>query len=99
MLAVGVDAPTEGVIVLECPGIAGGDAGLEAAVLAEREHLGAVLACHVRGPVGRAVVDDEDVGVRQPLPELVEHCREIALLVPGGDEDERVAHTARLAAC
>ena len=75
MLAVGVDAAAEGVVVLERPGIAGGDAGLEAAVLAEREHLGAVLAGDARGPVGRAVVDDEDVDVRQLPVELIEHGR------------------------
>jgi acyl-CoA thioester hydrolase len=51
-----------------------------------------------RGLVGRAVVDDEDVDVRQFQVELVEHRGEIAFLVPGGDEDECVAHPPRVAA-
>ena len=51
-----------------------------------------MLAGDVGGPVGGAVVDDEHVGVRQPGGELVEHRREVVLLVPRGDEDDRVGH-------
>ena len=99
MLAIGIDPAAEGIAVLERPGVAGRDTGLETAVLAERQHLGTVLARDARGPVGRSVVDDEDVGVWQLATELVEHGREIALLVPGRDEDQRVTHPARVAAC
>jgi hypothetical protein len=83
--------------VLERPGVAGGDPRAQAAVLAEREHLGAVLARDRGRVVGRAVVDHEHVGARNLAAELVEHGREVLLLVPGGDEDERVvAHCARV---
>ena len=95
MLAVGVDAAAERVVVLERPGITGGNALLKTAVLAERQHLGAVRACDVGGGVRGAVVDNEDVGVRQFPVELVEHRGEIAFLVPGGDEDKCVAHPTR----
>ena len=98
MLAVGVDAAAERVPVFERPGVARGDAGLEAAVLPEGQHLGTVLARDNGGPVGRAVVDDEDVDVRELPAELVEYRREIAFLVPGRNEDECVAHAASLAA-
>ena len=65
MLAVGVDSAAERVPVLERPFVARGDAGLEAAVLAEGEHLGAVVARDGGRRVGGAVVDDEDVDVGQ----------------------------------
>jgi hypothetical protein len=50
----------------------------------------AVLACDVRGAVGRAVVDDEDVRLGKRRPELVEDGRKRLLLVQRGDEDDRV---------
>ena len=65
MLAVGVDAAAVRVAVLERVAVTGGDAEPEAEVRAERVHLGAVLAGDVGRAVGRTVVDDEDVGVRQ----------------------------------
>src|SRR6185437_11749148 len=40
--------------------------------------------------VGRAIVDDEHVGLRQPLLQLVEHGRKVLLLVPGRYEHECV---------
>ena len=52
--------------------VAGRDPRPEPAVLAEREHLGPVLAGDVGGAVGRAVVDDEDVDVGKLGVELVE---------------------------
>jgi hypothetical protein len=76
--------------VLEGPLVARGDATLEAAVLAEREHLGAAGARDLRGVVRGAVVHDQHVHVRQLAPQLVEHGGEVLLLVPGRDEDERV---------
>ena len=91
MLAVRVDAAAEGVAVLVRPAVARGDSRAEAAVLAEREHLGAVLARDLGRPVGGAVVDDEHVGLGHLVAELVEHGRKVLLLVPGGDEDEGVA--------
>ena len=97
VLAVRVDPPAVGVLVLERPGVAGGDPRPQAAVLAEREHLGAVLARDVGGAIGRAVVDDEHVRSRELLVQLVEHGGEVVLLVPGGDEDQRVVtHRARV---
>ena len=44
------------------------------------------------GPVGRAVVDDEDVRLRKTRVQLVENRRQVLLLVPRRDEDEGVAH-------
>jgi hypothetical protein len=41
-------------------------------------------------PVGRAVVDDEEVGLRKLLSEPVEDCREVLPFVPGGEKDEGV---------
>ena len=63
MLPVGVDAAAERVAVLHRVAVAGGDRCPKASVLAEREHLGAVLAGDLGRAVGRAVVDDEDVGL------------------------------------
>ena len=54
-----------------------------------------MLARHVGGAVGRAVVDDEDIRVRKLAVELAEHGREVLLLVPGGDEDERARRHPR----
>ena len=90
MLAVGVDPADVRVRIRLRVGVAGGDPLLQPTVLSEREHFGSVRARHGGRPVRRAVVDDEDVGLRQPGAQLVEHGREIRLLVPGGDEDERV---------
>ena len=100
MLPVRVHAPAVGVVVLERPAVAGGDPGPQAAVLAEREHFGASGASEGRGLVGRAVVDDEHVRSGQLAAQLVQDVRQIALLVPGGNEYERVAggrHPARVA--
>ena len=83
MLAVRVDAAAELVTLLQGVPVAGGDPGWQPAVLAERDHLAAVLACDLGRPVGRAVVDDEHVGLREPAPELVQYGRKALFLVPG----------------
>ena len=70
--------------------VARGDAGAQAPVDAEREHLRPVRGRHLGRAVGRAVVDDEHVGVGQLGAQLVEDVGQVVLLVPGGDEDERV---------
>src|SRR5262249_37807413 len=59
-------------------------------VRAEREHLGAALARDVHRAVGRPVVDDQDVHVRQLGFEIGEDRRQVVLLVPGRDEDDGV---------
>jgi hypothetical protein len=100
MLAVRVHAAAEGVALLQRILVAGGDPGRQAAVGVERDHLRAVLAGNLGSPVGRAVVDDEDVGFGKHAPNLVQHRWEALLLVPGGKEDEGVAvgrHGASLA--
>ncbi len=61
----------------------------------EGEHLGAVIARDRGGSVGRAVVHDEHVHVRQLGPQVVEDVGQIGLLVPGRYEDERVRHRLR----
>ena len=53
-----------------------------------------MLARDVGRAVGRAVVDDDHVHVRQLAPQVVEHRRQVLLLVPGRDEDDGVAHVA-----
>ena len=92
MLSVGVDAAAERVLALERPVVAGGDPGLQAAIHAERQHLGAVGAGDCGGGVGRAVVDDEHVDVGQLPVQVVEDGRQVLLLVPRRDEDDGVAH-------
>ena len=91
VLAVGVEPPAVGVAAFGCVPVAGRDRSAKAAILAERENFGAVLAGDVGSPVDRPVVDDEHVGVRDLLAELYEDGRQIPLLVPRWDEDERVA--------
>ena len=88
MLPVGVHAAREVVVVLVGVAVPGGDALPQAAVLAERQHLGATVASNGGGAVGRAVVDDEHVDSGQLGAKLVEHGREIVLLVQRGNEDE-----------
>ena len=91
MLAVGIDAPAERIAVIRGVLPTGRDPGRKAAVRAERDHLGPALAGDLGRAIGRAVVDDEHVGLRKLLPKLVEHSREVLLLVPGRHEHERVA--------
>ena len=61
VLAVGVDASAQVVAVREGVVVSGRDPCLETPIHPEREHLCAVLARNVGGPVRRAVVHDEDV--------------------------------------
>jgi len=90
MLAVGVDPAHELVAVLVGIRVPGCDAFAKAAVLAEREDVGARVARHDGGSVRRAVVDDEYLTSGKCRAQLVQHGREVVLLVPGGDEDQRV---------
>src|SRR5205807_3352018 len=53
------------------------------------------LARDFHGSIGRAVIDNKHVSSRKLLSQLVEHGRKVLLLVPGGDEDERVASEDR----
>ena len=89
MLTVRVDAPGQLVAVLERVRIAGRDSRGQAEVPREAHHAGAVVSRDLGSAVGRAVVDDEHVGVRQSFVQLGEHGRKVRLLVPGGDEDEQ----------
>ena len=72
MLAVGVDAAGERVAPRLGVRVAGGDPLPQSPVLAEREDLGAVRTRDGGGPVGGAVVDDEDVRLGEPRSQLVE---------------------------
>src|SRR6266508_2754324 len=91
MLAVGVDAPAVGVAVLRRVLVPGGDRRGQTAVPAEGQDLRSTLPRDPLGPVGRAVVDDEEVRTGQVPTQLVEDGGKALFLVPGGDEDERVA--------
>ena len=90
MLAVGVDAAAVGVAAFVRLAVARRDAGAQTAVLAERDDVRAVRASDGGGRVGRAVVDHEHVRVGKLSRQLLEHRGEVRLLVPGGDEDDRV---------
>jgi hypothetical protein len=68
--------------------VAGRDPGAQAAVLAERQHVGAALGGDRGRAIGRPVVDEEHVGRRQSRAQLVEDLGEALLLVPGRDEDD-----------
>ena len=67
-----------------------------APVLGEADDERTAGAGDVRRRVGRAVVDDEHVGLGQLGAGVGEHVGERLLLVPGGDEDERVGHAPLL---
>ena len=91
MLPVGVDAPAIGVALL-------GGVRIAAAMPARRPRLvpnestsRAVVGRDGRRPVGRAVVDDEHVRVGQLGVQFVEDVGQVVLLVPRGNEDDRVA--------
>src|SRR5205823_6556471 len=93
-----VEPAAEAIPLLERVPVARGDRRLQATVLAEREHLRALVACELGGRVRRAVVDNQHVDVAELPPHLVEHRRDVLLLVPGRDEDERVCHQRRTVA-
>ena len=84
MLSVRVHPAAERVAASSRFAVAGGDRSTEAAVLAEGDDVGAVLACDVGGGVGGAVVDDEEVDGRELLAQLGQDGAEVVLLVPGG---------------
>src|SRR5262245_43837064 len=98
MLSVGVDAAAIGVAAFRGGAVTSGDSRSQAAVLAEGENVGAVRPGDCSRFVGRAVVDDEQIRLRELLGELRQDGAEVVLLVPGGDEDERVGHGRRVAA-
>ena len=91
MLPVGVDAAAIGVALLGSVRVARRDAGPQAAVAAEGEDFRPVVGRDVRRPVGRAVVDDEHVRLGKLGVQFVEDVRQVVLLVPRGNEDDRVA--------
>ena len=91
MLSVRVDASAVLVLVLDRVAVAARDRRGQSAVGAEGEHLGAVLHGDARSPVRRAVVDDEHVGARELVLQLLEHRGQVLLLVPGRHENEGVA--------
>ena len=90
MLAVRVDPARDRVALLERVGVAGRDPSRKTAVPLERDHFGSARASQLGRPVGRAVVDDEHVGVGQTVVKLLEDRRQALLLVPGRDEDEEL---------
>ncbi len=90
MLTVSVDPAGELVSALGGEAPAGGDTGLEPAILREAKHLRATLPRHPGGPIGGAVVDDEDISFRKLGGHLGEHRGQVLLLVPGRDEDKQV---------
>ena len=71
--------------------VAGGDAEREAPVLAEALDDRAVLGGDARRAVGRAVVHNEHVSLREPAGQLIEDSWQVLFLVPRRDEDERVS--------
>jgi transcription elongation factor GreA len=90
VLTVGIDPTGQPVAALGGEAPAGGDTGLEPAVLRKAEHLRTTLARHLGGAVGGAVVDDEEISFRKLGGELRQDRGEVLLLVPGGDEDKQV---------
>ena len=89
MLAVGVDAPDEVVAVLVRVAVARGDALAQAAVLAEREHLGAPRrARRAAVPSVEPSSTTSTSHAGKPGAQLVEDGREVVLLVQRRDEDE-----------
>src|SRR2546425_10075416 len=95
MLSVGIHASAVVVTVVERPAVTRGNADAQAAVAAQGQALRTVRACNVGGAVGRAVVHDEHVGMRQLTAQTADHGREILLFVPGRYEDERLAHVSQ----
>jgi hypothetical protein len=65
MLPVGIHSSAVVVAVVERPAVTRSDADAQAAVAAQRQHLGTVRARNFSGAVRRAVVHDEHVNVRQ----------------------------------
>jgi hypothetical protein len=74
--------------VFEGVRVAGGDPGAQAAVRAERQHLGPSPARDCRRSVRGAVVDDQHVGFGNVRPDLVQDSRKVRFLVPRRNEDE-----------
>jgi hypothetical protein len=96
MLAVGVEPPAEVVVAHERLPIALGDPLLQPAVLRERHDVRPGRSRHLRGAVGRAVVDHQQVGLGQRPVRLGEHAGKRTLLVPCRDEHDRAGHRRRM---
>src|SRR5829696_8582263 len=94
VLPVGVDTAAERVLVIARPPVPGGDRDPQPAVPIERQHLCAVPTRDRGRPVRRAVVDDEQVDVRQPGANRSEHRADARLLVPRRHEDDGVSHVS-----
>ena len=90
VLTVSVDPAGELVAALGGEAPAGGDTGLEPAILREAKHLRTTLPRHLGGPIGGAVVDDEEISFRKLGSHLGEHRGQVLLFVPGRDEDKQV---------
>ena len=94
MLAVRVDASAEGVPVLEGPAVAGAIPTRRPWFVPSESTSAPCSRATSAVLIGRAVVDDEDVRVGQPLVQTLQDRGQVLLLVPGGDEDERVCSRA-----
>ena len=81
--------------MFERPAVPGRDADRKPR-FSPKESTSTPLAAGLGSPVGRAVVHDEDVDVGQLAAQVAEHGRQVLLLVPGGHEDDGVAHAPRL---
>ena len=91
MLAVGVDPTAERVVVLERPAVARGDPDRQAAVPPERSTSRRAPARRRR--CGRSSRRRRRARPRRELAlQIVENGGQVLLLVPRGDEDERVVH-------
>jgi hypothetical protein len=95
MLSIGVDATAIGISMVERPAITGCNAGGQASIASQGEDVRAAFTGDVGRAVGRAVVDDEDIHVRQLIREIREDAGQVLLLVPGRNEHDRVAHGDR----
>ena len=88
MLAVGVEVGAAVVALAQGVEVAGLQRRPQALVEGQGGDEDAALAGARRGRVGRAVVDDEDVGAGDVLAHVGDDGGQRGLLVPGGDEDE-----------
>ena len=88
VLAVGVEVGAAVVALAQRPEVAGLQRRAEPLVEGHRRDQDAGGARPLGGRVGRAVVDDEDVGRGQVGADVGDHRVDRGLLVPGRDEDE-----------
>ena len=88
MLAVGVEVGAAVVALAQRVEVAGLQGRAEPLVEGQRGDQRAGLARPRGGRVGRAVVDDEQVGPGHVLADVADHLGDRGLLVPGRNEDE-----------